>query len=229
MKKSVKMVLLLVILSVPFVQAKAMTKAMTFAIFDFDNNSFMSPANYDYLSRVISEVFIAEFAKVPNVKAVERIHMQDALEELKLGSNDLVDQDTRLRLGKLVQAKNMIFGSFIGLQDHVRLDVRVVKVETTEVLVSEAFQFKLDDLMPTVTKAARKIQQRLGLTLNNDKTFGKKVASKTWKLYDKGIRLMDQRKYEQAIEVFTQVLSIDASFALAEKKIQQSLERLAAE
>ncbi len=65
---------------------------------------------------------------------VERQQLLLALEELNLGSTELVDESTRLRLGKIVGAGMMVFGSYQTIGDIMRLDLRLVDVRTGKVL-----------------------------------------------------------------------------------------------
>jgi len=64
---------------------------------------------------------------------VERKRLVLALEELRLGTTSLVDEATRLRLGKIVGARWMIFGGYMVVAGKMRLDLRLVEVETGKV------------------------------------------------------------------------------------------------
>jgi TolB-like protein len=65
---------------------------------------------------------------------VERQRLELALEELKLGSTALVDEGTQLRIGRTLGARYMVFGTCIRLGETLRLDLRLVDVETGGVL-----------------------------------------------------------------------------------------------
>jgi len=57
-----------------------------------------------------------------------------ALEELNLGTTSLVDESTRLQIGRIVQAQLMVFGGYQVIADHMRLDLRLVEVQTGKIL-----------------------------------------------------------------------------------------------
>ncbi len=65
---------------------------------------------------------------------VERQRLLLALEELNLGTTSLVNEDTRLAIGKMVGAKLMVFGGYQVVLDQMRLDLRLVEVETGKIL-----------------------------------------------------------------------------------------------
>ncbi|MFZ1987296.1 MAG: hypothetical protein WAU91_22995, partial [Desulfatitalea sp.] len=57
-----------------------------------------------------------------------------AIEELHLGSSDLADPETRLRLGRIIGAQQMIFGAFQVIGKQLRLDLRRVDVASGKIL-----------------------------------------------------------------------------------------------
>jgi curli biogenesis system outer membrane secretion channel CsgG len=67
-------------------------------------------------------------------RVVERQRLLALLEELHLGSTALVDESTRLRLGRICGARWMVFGGFQTIGGQVRMDLRLVEVETGKVL-----------------------------------------------------------------------------------------------
>lgn len=65
---------------------------------------------------------------------VERERLVRVLEELRIGSSSLTDEQTRLRVGKIVGARFMVFGGYLVVGGKMRLDLRLVEVETGKVL-----------------------------------------------------------------------------------------------
>ena len=67
-------------------------------------------------------------------QVVERERLILILEELNLGSSSLVDEATRLKIGRIVGAQFMVFGGYFVLGNMMRLDLRLVEVETGRVV-----------------------------------------------------------------------------------------------
>ena len=65
---------------------------------------------------------------------VERSRLVRVLEELRLGSSALADEETRLRVGRLAGARYMVFGGYQVIGAKMRLDVRLVEVESGRVI-----------------------------------------------------------------------------------------------
>lgn len=61
---------------------------------------------------------------------VERARLVRILEEQHLSATSLTDHQTQLRLGALTGARFMVFGGFQVLGERVRIDIRLVDVET---------------------------------------------------------------------------------------------------
>lgn len=67
------------------------------------------------------------------VQVVERVIMDRLLEELNIGSSDLADPETALRLGRIMAAKIVTTGSLLHLPDSSLLNMRMIDSETTAI------------------------------------------------------------------------------------------------
>jgi curli biogenesis system outer membrane secretion channel CsgG len=83
----------------------------------------------EILSARVSE----SLQKKGNYTVVERTRLLRVLEELHLGSSELAEEGTRLRIGRLVGARFMVFGGYQVVGKRMRLDLRLVEVETGKV------------------------------------------------------------------------------------------------
>lgn len=67
------------------------------------------------------------------VQVVERALLESLLAELNLGSSELADPETALRLGKVLAAKLVGTGSLLYLSDSTLLNLRMIDTETTAI------------------------------------------------------------------------------------------------
>jgi len=105
----------------------------TVAVWDLVNYSqpgTVTPDLGDLLAAKIAETLEGSDA----YKVIERERLNLVLEELNLGSTSIVDESTRLKIGQIVGARCMVFGSYFVLADTMRLDLRLVEVETGRIL-----------------------------------------------------------------------------------------------
>jgi curli biogenesis system outer membrane secretion channel CsgG len=103
------------------------------AVWDLEN---LNPA--ETIGPDMGELLAAEVIETLNesgaFQVVERERLILVLEELSLGSSALVDEATRLKIGRIVGARFMVFGGYFVLGNMMRLDLRLVEVETGRVV-----------------------------------------------------------------------------------------------
>ena len=103
------------------------------AAWDLENLSPMECGRPD-LGELLSVKVIETLKETGGYTVVERERLLLALEELGLGTTSLVDETTRLRIGRIVGARLMVFGGYQVIMDKMRLDLRLVEVETGSIL-----------------------------------------------------------------------------------------------
>jgi curli biogenesis system outer membrane secretion channel CsgG len=108
-------------------------KGVSIAVWDIDDLSPTASAQ-PHIGDLLSGQVIETLQKRGDYDIVERERLLLALEELHLGTTLLVDESTRLKLGKLVGARFMVFGGYQIIGNNMRLDLRLVEVETGKVL-----------------------------------------------------------------------------------------------
>lgn len=106
------------------------------------------------LGELLSSEILETIKQKGTYTVVERERLRLVLEELKLGTTALVDESTRLRLGKLVGATLMVFGGYQAIGDTVRLDVRLIEVESGKT-IKAVFKTSPAANVPELLKAAR--------------------------------------------------------------------------
>jgi TolB-like protein len=105
----------------------------TVAAWDLEDLSPMESGHAD-LGQLLSAKVIETLKETGRHTVVERERLLLALEELSLGTTSLVDETTRLRIGRIVGARLMVFGAYQVIADKMRLDLRLVEVETGSIL-----------------------------------------------------------------------------------------------
>ena len=107
-------------------------KEVAVAVWDIDN---LTPSASDQpdLGELLSAEIIRTVQEKGGYTVVERQRLLLALEELHLGSASLADEGTRLRLGRISGARLMVFGGYQVIGGRMRLDLRLVDVETGRV------------------------------------------------------------------------------------------------
>ncbi len=134
-------------------------KGNAIAVWDLDDLS-LYVSSRPQLGELLSGQVIEILQKRGDYTVVERERLLLALEEIRLGTSSLVDEGTRLKLGKLIGARFMVFGGYQVLGDKIRVDLRMVEVETGKVLKAVQRTESASDLQgwaDAVRKAAEEL------------------------------------------------------------------------
>jgi curli biogenesis system outer membrane secretion channel CsgG len=201
----------------------------TVVIWDFDNNT-VGPMHTiqaaEPLSRLLPEVLLAHLSKLPDVTVVERVRLREILEELKLGTSQLSSEETRLRLGKILGARNMVFGEFVLLAGMVRADIRLVEVETGRILISEPIFGTEQSIIDGTQVSAENLARQIAPTQGQSGPVTHFPAD-AWSLYNQGLVLMDRKSFDAAADSFHQLLKRHPGFSPAQRQLMLALERAA--
>lgn len=137
----------------PTPQATVSARRPVVAVWDLEDVGPLTKAS-PVLGELLSSEILETIRQKDTYTVVERERLRLILEELKLGTTSLVDESTRLRLGKLVGATLMVFGGYQAIGDIVRLDVRLVEVESGRT-IKAVFKTAPAANVPELLKAAR--------------------------------------------------------------------------
>ena len=141
----------------------------TIAVLDFENNSVVDKEKLDPLKKGLADMLITEMSKINGLKVVERQRIQSVVEELNLGDVDLVDKDTVLKMGKLLNAKVLLLGGFSNLfGDKLRIDARIVLTETGLTLKEEEEIGGVDEFLTMLKSLVKKVSNDLEIKLSKE-------------------------------------------------------------
>jgi len=131
----------------------------TIAVWDLDD---LSPETYGRpeLGELLSGQVIETIQKKRTFLVVERERLLLIINELHLGTTALIDERTKLKLGRLAGARFMVFGGFQIIAENMRFDLRLVEVETGKVIKAVQKTSYGDDL-PGLIETAGKATEEL--------------------------------------------------------------------
>ena len=146
------------------VAAQNAAQRPTLAVLYFTNSALVDNASYAPLSKGMAEMLITELAQNNAVRVVERDRLQSVIEEQNLQNSDRVDKETAVKLGKTLGARHMLLGSFIIDQKrNMRIDVRAVNTETSQIDYTESVSGNADNLLALVIQLGSKVNAGLKL------------------------------------------------------------------
>jgi TolB-like protein len=195
----------------------------TMAIIDFKNRSVVKKKDFDPMEQGFADLMINRLNNSTELKVIERERIKWIMDEIKL--QDQYSMEGAVRMGKQLGVQTVLFGSFIIFNDEIWLGGRLVKVETSEILLTDEVKGKLDDFFLLTDQLAGKIAEKINV---NIKAAAKDETSQTMTTpsleaimsYSAGLSYLEREDYKNAYEKFTEALSIDPGYNKAKIKAQ---------
>lgn len=197
----------------------------TIAIMEFDNYSVGKfQDELGFLAKGLADFFQHDFSQISSLKVVERDKIDYVLKELELSESGKIDKATAARVGKMLGAQLMVFGSITQLSaKSTRMIVRVVKTETSEIIASVDKEGK-PDYVALEKELVNELAEKLNIMLTDEtKLILKESNTESMdaaKLYAQGLEYMDQYDYKKAYEYFKLAYDADNTFTEAKRKME---------
>jgi TolB-like protein len=176
------------------------------------------------LRKGLAQMMISDLSAVDAVQLVERDRLEEILAELKLGQSNKIDPASAAKVGKLLGARYLVLGGYFDLKNMLRVDARVVEVETGKVVQSVGATGDADNFLALEQKLVADIGAVLGkqLSLPPVKTPATpkvkppaKLARRTAMLYSRALHDIDSGDKTKAKAELEQVVKEQPDFKLA--------------
>ena len=195
----------------------------TVAVLYFTNGAIGNNAEYAPLSKGLAEMLITELAANTNIRVVERDRLQALLAEQDLGASGRVEEQTAAKLGKTLGALHMLMGSFvIDTKDRIRMDVRAINTETSELEYATSVTGKADDMLGLLASLGEKVNKGLKLPdvpsgFSQGAAVGAKGPNqlKSMMLLSRALEQQDRKNNAAAVALYQQSLEANPQNARA--------------
>jgi len=142
-----KIILGAVLLSLAFASLGGTQDKPVIAVVDF-----RSLGLDEFVGQTIAEIIRTELIGTGKFKVLERGALQKVLEEQQLSMSGVADEQTAVKVGKLVGAKFVVVGSISKLGVNYILNSRLVDVESGEAVQGKSFQGKNENELPSMAR-----------------------------------------------------------------------------
>ena len=201
----------------------ASTKLITLAVTDFDNHS-QNPS-LDGFRLGFRDMLVTDLSRISAIKVLERGRLKDLLEEHDLTKTPFIDPQAAVRLGKGLSANHILTGSYVIAGDDIRVDVRLVSVETGEVVLADAITGKKSDVFPLQQALSSKVLSGLDIKPSEEEQAALNVPQtndfNSFRLYSDARLAQLQGHREEAKKRFEEALQFDSKFSLAAHELNR--------
>jgi TolB-like protein len=178
------------------------------------SDTMLAPLSYG-----LADLMMTDLAQSRQITVVDRLQLDALLRELALTGSGRVDQTTAPRVGRLVQARQLVVGAVAqpGARRDIALDVRVADVGAGTVRQGVRATAPLDDIFRAEKELVYRLFDQLGVTLSAAERAAieqRRTANIAALLaYSRGVQLEVQGNYDAAAAQFERAKTLDPAFA----------------
>ncbi len=181
--------------------------------------------SWDPLGKGITDFIITDIEKVRNLNVVSRRHLQILLDELNFGILDLLDENLVPRLGRLLNSRYLISGTFyVEPQEQLTLNIGFLDIREPEKIEYTEYKGKLKDIFKFEKQIVQNILQRINGELDDSerKEILKHQTSsfEAFEAYSNGLDVFDFGNFSNAFTYFKNAFEYDRRFYNAWDKMQ---------
>jgi TolB-like protein len=193
----------------------------TIAVLDFQNSSVDDKEKFDPLEKGFASLLINQLNGMVNLKVIERERIHWIMNEIGMENDPgKFDTESAVRVGKQLGVHTILLGSFIKYRDDMWLGARLVKVETSEIIMTEDIKGEAKKFFELSTKLASKISEKINVELSA-KELGEKTETRSLDAmlsYSEGLEYLEKGDYQKAYQKFQKALEYDPGYEKARLK-----------
>ncbi len=157
---------LALLVGAPAARAEEAPAVHTLVVMPFEDRS-PSP-EWAWLGKGLAEMLTTDLSGSSRLVLLDRMRLEPLLSEMDLAAGGLVDPDTAARLGRLLAADRVLFGSYEKDGDSLRIVAYLFNLGTQEVLRVERVQGAPGDVFALEKRLVRQVLQRLDVPLSDE-------------------------------------------------------------
>jgi TolB-like protein len=151
------------------------SKEKRLALIGFENMD--EDDQHDYLSALITAVIREDLSHTDGIALLERVRMDEVLDEQKMQISGLFDDLAAVEAGKLLGSDFLCGGGFIVMDTEVLIDITLIDVETSRVISFSSRGNSEDIIHLAAEKIARELtgERKIFRTSNTDRPIIKET------------------------------------------------------
>ena len=167
----------------------------------------------------LADLLRVDLSKSRQIRIVDRIRLDAIMRELQLASSGRADSTTAPRVGRLTQARRMVYGALDSRAGTLGVSVGVADATTREVRSALTTRMSLNQIFDVEKQIAFRLFESLGITL----TPAERVAVEerptrniaAFLAYGRGVRYESELRFRDAAREYQEAVRLDPSFGLA--------------
>ncbi len=194
----------------------------TVAVLDFAGLMMGDGSAAVPLGKTVSAMLVTEFSEREGMQVIERQQLFEVLREQDLALSGRVDESSAIEVGRLLGAQYVLTGQATDIVGNLRMDIRAVDVETSEIVAVMKMSGLTTQLFDIIADLADQFGERLDLTPPSGRVEMEAVPVQATIAFSRAVAYEDRGEVDEAIEFYEQTLEIHPGH----RDAQRALERL---
>ncbi|MDX1495574.1 MAG: FlgO family outer membrane protein [Longimicrobiales bacterium] len=194
----------------------------TVAVMDFSSFMMGDGGASVNLGKAISAMLVTEFSGREGMRIVERAQLQDLIREQDLSLSGRIEEADAIEVGKMLGVQYVLHGQVTSIADNLRMDIRAVDVETSEIVSVMKKSDQTTELFSVVVDLADEFGEALDLVPPSERPEVESIPVAATIAFSRAVAYEDERNIEQAIQFYEQTLEIHPGH----RDARRALERL---
>ncbi|MDO8803449.1 MAG: CsgG/HfaB family protein [Elusimicrobiota bacterium] len=107
------------------------------AIFPFQTDEALAKKRINF---AVSELYMEQLHKTGGFKLIERMQLDTALKEQKLGLSGAIDSETAAQVGKMIGARLLLIGSVSRMGKSYQITARLIDAESSAIIIPDVVE-----------------------------------------------------------------------------------------
>jgi TolB-like protein len=205
-------------------QLETTSKPHTVAVLYFQNLS--GQPQLDPYQKGLTVMLISDLSRLGTFTVIERAELQALVEEMGLGQTGLVDPASAPKVGRLLQAENLVGGAFLAdPAKRMNIGADILKVRPSKTIALEKIAGDASALLEIEKKLVHQVVASLKIELTPQQEDALKIPLSRYpaallELF-KGIDAGDHGHYSEAAEHYSRALKTDPDLELAKQSLDE--------
>lgn len=180
----------------------------TVAVMDFSSFMMGEDGISVNLGKAISAMLVTEFSGREGMQVVERAQLNELLREQDLNLSGHIEESATIEVGRMLGVQYILHGQVTSIVDNLRMDIRAVDVETSEIVTVFKKSDKTSELFAVVVSIADEFGGKLDLVPPAGRAPASPIPVGATIEFSRAVDLEDCGEVEEAIEHYEATLEI---------------------
>ncbi|MGE0160166.1 MAG: CsgG/HfaB family protein [Gemmatimonadales bacterium] len=193
----------------------------TVAVLDFTSFMMGDGGAAVNLGKAITAMLVTEFSNRDGIQVIERAQLNDMLREQDLVLSGRVDESSAIEIGKMLGAQYVLLGQASSIADNLRMDIRAVDVETSEIVAVLKKSDRTSELLSVVVSLADEFGSQLNLVPPSSRPAMESIPVPATIAFSRAVDFEDRGETERAIQEYERTLQLHPSHRDAQLALQR--------